>query len=1478
MKFSNIRQSLSRRGWSGQALVEYALILFLVAILFGVTLAATGPAIGNVFSNVVVNLLGQNPDEVELIAEGRGSSDAFWATVEWVKNNPPEEAPIPDNPIPPPSPGPTAGPSPTFTATVPTNTPVPTSTLGPTATPTDFAFTAPWLDKIDNPEWWRVDTSVYLGGEEWFGQYYANRELSGAPVFEFYNRRLGMQYMWNIDFDWPGTNPTNGGPVADTWLSDNFSIKYTRRLYVGGIDPVQVRFTTTADDGVRLWLNYQDGCASVASGGAATGTGGVYTDSDDDGGNPTRCLVIDNWRNQGPTTYSVVRTLQPGYHTLQLDYFEASGGARVKLDITGTNSRNLSDTALPSGNPNCNWNRASDNRSNSPTFIWEENSSGQDFPANMRCHLELRGYVDFTALTSPKLIFWDVWDVRTGTSVWLEIAEYNPDPAQRTWTRINLRSPGATNYNWTRNVVDLSAYVGGWATKQLAMRFVMENTGSTASPRRWYVDDIEVRDWGNNNRFFRVCSGTGSTPEERQANCGSYWNLDSATQKADFITTGRWDLGGDRQSGGGDMAWDSNPGASSYANNYESSDTMPNGVRVNYVELNGWVDLTGGAIPDAEGDDGLPQISFSHAYDLNRRTQLEVQWTRDQADTAEDAWQTVQVLVPWNNSNTQANLDMVNREVPLNSIPNWNTQPFRLRFAMLVGQGANPSRRGWWIDEIYIERQDRLRYSDYPFSDDAEDGMRKWTIEGQWGLEGAGSGIFGSTNAFADSPGSDYTHNTNASLILRYPIDLNNDSPENLAPESDNIQTGPATRPTLTFWHWRQLGQGDNIIVEWSKDRGLTWTNMWAYYGNFQLPDASNTRDQRAWERIVVDMSFLQAGTAATPDLYDDDVLVRFRLDARNNRSVGDGVYVDNISIADYTELAHRLWDPSQNPGGLGPGDNMRFSDDIDSGNWSQRWHPGGGWSTVTFDQRSRLVGLHESPPENTNTPDRTYSVLEMARIIDLRGVTAADAPTLYFWNRYYSGSSDVIGVEISRENAGYTRSLAETDYRRVTGWDNWVNVWRRPTSGTGSVRVDTWIREQISLDSFVGNRIRIQFVFNAYSGSDNRDGWFIDDILIEHRKPTPIVLPFFDAAQNLTNWVAEGTWGLAPDQWRGSGGGPASLGSAFWTGTWYDCQLVFATVRPGNTSCTGPNDVNLLLYSDFNNNVQRPYQPGRDLQTVSLDINYDLRTSGRPPGGSASTWADQYAARFVRPISVQAGDYTFISVSDDGVRLKWEPITGGTPCAALPACWNIINNWTYHGRTVDIGTVNLAAGDYNLTLEWFEGGGDATIILSAGKSNFSFGDSPKAGNGPAFPVVNSVPFGNSSLILKRPLRLIGTTQPELEYFTRYDLPSGTTANVEVSTNGGFDWTRNNLSTGFTCPSFAQCGSQYNGRYPSNFGQTGDNPADWQMRRNNLASYVANGFISLRFRLNTGSNVADGWYIADIQVNAASIVVPSPTP
>ena len=47
---------LTHRDLPGQGLVEYAMILALVAVIIVVILALLGPAIGNMFSNVIVKI------------------------------------------------------------------------------------------------------------------------------------------------------------------------------------------------------------------------------------------------------------------------------------------------------------------------------------------------------------------------------------------------------------------------------------------------------------------------------------------------------------------------------------------------------------------------------------------------------------------------------------------------------------------------------------------------------------------------------------------------------------------------------------------------------------------------------------------------------------------------------------------------------------------------------------------------------------------------------------------------------------------------------------------------------------------------------------------------------------------------------------------------------------------------------------------------------------------------------------------------------------------------------------------------------------------------------------------------------------------------------------------------------------------------------------------------------------------------------
>ena len=117
------------------------------------------------------------------------------------------------------------------------------------------------------------------------GRYFNNTSMSGTPV---------LTRIEAIDFGWGTGSPGTGVN------QNNFSVRWvgtrsfaTTRSYA---------FTATADDGVRVFLD---------------GT-----------------QIINQWRDQSPTTYTVNRQVTAGNHQVRMDYYENGGGAVARLTIT----------------------------------------------------------------------------------------------------------------------------------------------------------------------------------------------------------------------------------------------------------------------------------------------------------------------------------------------------------------------------------------------------------------------------------------------------------------------------------------------------------------------------------------------------------------------------------------------------------------------------------------------------------------------------------------------------------------------------------------------------------------------------------------------------------------------------------------------------------------------------------------------------------------------------------------------------------------------------------------------------------------------------------------------------------------------------------------------------------------------------------------------------------------------------------------
>lgn len=1600
---------------SGQSLVEYTLIIVLVVLAFGFALAATGPAISRIFSNTVYNLLGEAPEEVRQ----KESPVDFWLTVTWVAENPLQERLIPTPTRVPPTLVPPADLTPrTPTPITPTPTIAPTRTPVPSPTPQDVEFPYPYNNSANDTQLtdFRLSNPPFLGYDDWYGRYYVGRSFGDANLaFEGYNTNIyGISSRGVIDFpnaSYAVWTNQNAGP-KDSWPAsshnDNFSIKFTRQIYVETTQAY--RFFLNADDGVRLWLLAEGQSANNCATGSGTQnvvSGQVNSGQNFYGDNsafPTGCLLIDDWQDQGfNNTGGMIRTIPAGTYTLQLDYYEAGGGAGVQLNISAVTNPydtavNNLGTPVPGGAVDCNWGPKTTPDSNTLMNMWEEYVGG-NMGYNMRCYLELRGFITVPTGVAPRLTFWDVWDLNHSSfSAWVEVAEYVPvvssayaiDRTLTTWYRVPLRQGSSVNYNWTYTEIPLDnvqAFApNGTATtldfsgKRLAFRFVMQSSSTSNNTRRWYVDDIQVKNENPNKNVTLGFSGAAAT--------NGYFSLNSDSQREFFVTTGQWDLTANNVVTDPDTvgnptsccSWELNPGQS--YNRFSESNggsTSNEQLRIHYVELIAPVSQSLYSV-DHEGDMGAPMLSFMSGYLVGSYTNLEVQY-RAVGDTV---WRVIpgdNLLNPGrpageihtgltSGSPSADRRALTPMDIDLTEVKDINGIPidtFYLRFAVLVRSNTDAQstlRPGWWIDDIRLHRKGVDRFLDYPFYDGAETGIENWLPSGQWwrvndmSREG--------THSFTDSPGGSYSNSTNHTLRLIKAIDFRNNTPDNLAATDRNPAGGntdrnltdgnplatPAINPVLSFWHLRRLTSGDNFFVEWrnANENETQWKVVWSYVTRMSSNPSSlrdATRYNDVWEYVEIDLAPVVA--TFTADVRSDDILIRFRLSTDSSAN-DDGVYIDEIRIQDRAENVHRLWtngtNPTVNGQQFGNGTAANWASDADESDWFQKWRLGGDWQRISWEQQNGLHSFHESAQNQdaapyyqnssaTTTKIRSYQILEMTQIIDMRATDLFTVPTLYFWARYRTATSDRLRLQISYElrpsdyapqtlaqhmNSRCRNSGVAQCYEQLYGWSVWEEqpvpsnpspTWNSHTAFNIGASQNSfgWALYQVDLSGYAANfgvpqregrRIRIRILYDALENGGSvtnpkNDGLYVDNFTITSRYDQVVLANinndvFYDGATNLNNWITEGIWGLDPEVTITGGSTVTTLG--IWREYWWDCNRC-TNLAPSGT----PGNEQMLIGADIFLDNTHPTTHAVNLSAIGsplprvpvqrnvLDINYRMGSgsprSGVPSNNIVGRWV--LTTPVVGSGGVNAGQYTFITASDDGVRLKIDEVdAGGNIINPRPPAleWNLINNWNDHGVVTDMGRANLVTGSqYRITLEYYERGSDATITLSLGGSTFSFTDSPKQGAGVTFPDIPALPRADTSLMLNGVLDLQGTTRPVMEYYTLYELDNNSTAIVEVSNDGGFTWRINGLTDDIPLIP-GGCGSGSNSSTcdfydNSSFSNTRRIPGeDWVRRRHNLSNYEGQ-LIMIRFRLRRtttdcinadnscdGSNNPNNWFIS----------------
>jgi hypothetical protein len=116
----------------------------------------------------------------------------------------------------------------------------------------------------------------------WQAAYWNNMSLSGTPVLQ--REEPDLNYNWGTGSPGPGVN------------ADGFSARWARYL---DLPAGTYRFTTTSDDGLRLWVD---------------GT-----------------LLIDEWYDHSAKTVSADKALAAGHHLVVVEYYENTVDAVAKL-------------------------------------------------------------------------------------------------------------------------------------------------------------------------------------------------------------------------------------------------------------------------------------------------------------------------------------------------------------------------------------------------------------------------------------------------------------------------------------------------------------------------------------------------------------------------------------------------------------------------------------------------------------------------------------------------------------------------------------------------------------------------------------------------------------------------------------------------------------------------------------------------------------------------------------------------------------------------------------------------------------------------------------------------------------------------------------------------------------------------------------------------------------------------------------------
>ncbi len=709
-----------------------------------------------------------------------------------------------------------------------------------------------------------------------------------------------------------------------------------------------------------------------------------------------------------------------------------------------------------------------------------------------------------------------------------------------------------------------------------------------------------------------------------------------------------------------------------------------------------------------------------------------------------------------------------------------------------------------------LESTARTLNNPTPFADGFETGLLNWNLSGGWGL----TTNYSHNGAFAltESPQGNYTNSVDSYALTA-------------------VNLAGTTWAVLRFWDRYRVAEGDWGAVEVSTD-GSSWQALYGVMGV-----------RGDWEQQAIDLS---------PWKGQANLRLRFHF-VTDGGTTEDGWYLDDLSVTDSPGVASLpLYEGFE--GGVGQ------------------------WLASGWDQTTNLAYAGSASARVSVGPrlaPNAQDVLELAGALDL---TNAVNPQLTFWVRGQLWHYSSFRVQVSSD-----------------GGVNWTEL--------GGANLDTgfsadWTRKQVSLQSYVGRSVRVRFAVSGDWRAPVAD-IAVDKVTLAEMPAGVYVNPPVPHLRSVDLSWTSSTLGAAFRRYEVYRATHATVTVAdtlagtltnLTSTTFTDTGLSIGTKYYYKVFTVDAND----MYADSN-------EPATTTVPLDLPVADPMESLAQwvstgawglasnsvhgggfaladSPGGDYANSVDSYALtavnlagttwavlRFWDRYRVAEGDWGAVEVSTDGsswqalygvmgVRGDWEQqaidLSPWKGQANLRLRFHFVTDGgtTEDGWYLDDLSVTDSPGVASLPLyegfeggvgQWLASGWDQTTNLA-----YAGSASARVSVGPRL-----APNAQDVLELAGALDLTNAVNPQLTFWVRGQLWHYSSFRVQVSSDGGVNWTElggANLDTGFS--------------------------ADWTRKQVSLQSYVGRS-VRVRFA------VSGDWRapVADIAVDKVSIEEPPPS-